>query len=256
VTPSPPRFAIVTGGSRGIGLATARALAARGDRVMLVARSEADLERATDDLRAAGADACHWAGDLAQADAAAAMVAHALEVSDGIDVCVMAAGIGHWGATREVSEDEWRETMAINLDAVFRITRAVLPSMIDRRRGHLVYVSSVLGRKGVANMAAYSASKAAVAAFGESVAAEVKPHGLKVTVIYPGTTDTGMREHQVRRPLSPDITDPDLQLAPEDVADAIAWATQVSDRAYPTALTLEPRGMAGEPTVAPRQPRT
>ena len=139
--------------------------------------------------------------------------------------------------------------MSVNLDGVFYTTKAVLPAMIDRGRGHIVYISSVLGRRGVPNMAAYSASKAAVAAFGESVAAEVKPAGVKVTVVYPGTTATTMREHQVQRPQTPDISDPELQLAPEDVADAIAWATNVSDRTYPTAVTIEPRGLAGLRTV-------
>jgi len=239
------RFALITGGSRGIGLATARALAARGDRVMLVARSEADLRRATEDLKAAGADTAYWAGDVAEPQSGQAIVDRALELADGIDVCVLAAGIGHWVSTHAMSDSQWRDTMSVNLDGVFNVTKAVLPSMIDRGRGHIVYISSVLGRRGVPNMAAYSASKAAVAAFGESVAAEVKPAGVKVTIVYPGTTVTTMREHQVQRPQTPDISDPELQLAPEDVADAIAWATGVSDRTYPTAVTIEPRGVAG-----------
>lgn len=239
------RFALITGGSRGIGLATARALAARGDRVMLVARSEADLRRATEDLKAAGAEASYWAGDVADPRSGHSIVHRALELADGIDVCVLAAGIGHWVPTHAMSDSQWRDTMSVNLDGIFHITRAVLPSMIDRGSGHIVYISSVLGRRGVPHMAAYSASKAAVAAFGESVAAEVKPAGVKVTIIYPGTTVTTMREHQVQRPQTPDISDPELQLAPEDVADAIAWATSVSDRTYPTAVTIEPRGVAG-----------
>jgi 3-oxoacyl-[acyl-carrier protein] reductase len=140
--------------------------------------------------------------------------------------------------------------MSVNVDGVYYTTKALLPEMIERGRGHLVFVSSVLGRKGVPNMSAYTASKAAVAAFAESVAAEVKPHGVKVTVVYPGTTATTMREHQARRPKTPDITDPELQLAPEDVADAIAWATRVSDRAYPTAVTVEPRGLAADPRTS------
>jgi len=243
------RFALITGGSRGIGLATGRALAARGDRVLLVARSEADLRRVTDDLKAAGAVAWYWAGDVADPRSGQAIVHRALELADGIDVCVLAAGIGHWVPTLAMSDSQWRDTMSVNLDGVFYTTKAVLPAMIDRGRGHLVYISSVLGRKGVPNMAAYSASKAAIAAFGESVAAEVKPAGVKVTVVYPGTTATTMREHQVQRPQTPDISDPELQLAPEDVADAIAWATNVSDRTYPTAVTIEPRGVAGPQTV-------
>lgn len=245
---SPRRGALITGGSRGIGLATARALAARGDRVFLVARSEEALQEAVFSVRADGGEAAYWVGDVTDASACEAMVAHGVEAVGSIDIAVLSAGIGHWAPMREMSLEQWRETMAINLDAAFYGTRALLPAMLERRRGHLVYVSSVLGRRGVPNMSAYGASKAAVAALGESVAAEVKPYGIKVTVIYPGTTATTMREHQVGRPQTPDITDPELQLTPEDVADAIAWATQVSERAYPTAVTVEPRGLGGAPS--------
>lgn len=238
------RAVLITGGSRGIGLATARRLAAAGDRIVLAARSEADLERAVGEIRRAGGEAWSWAGDVAQPDACEAMVRHALEAVGPIDVCVLGAGIGHWASVEAMTDEKWRSTMAVNVDAAFYTTRAVLPSMLAAGHGHLCYVSSVLGRRGVPNMAAYAASKAAVSAFAESVAAEVKPRGVKVTVIYPGTTATGMRDHQTSRPQTPDITDEDRQLSPDDVADAIAWAIGVSDRAYPTAVTIEPRGLA------------
>ena len=238
------RSALVTGGSRGIGLATARLFAARGDRVVLAARSAEDLDQAVAEIREYGGEAWAWAGDVTRSEACTAMVAHARDVAGGVDVCVLSAGLGHWAPIVATSDDQWRETMAVNVDAAFYTTRAVLPVMLEAGRGHLVYVSSVLGRKGVPNMAAYAASKAAVSALAESVAAEVKPQGIKVTVVSPGTTATGMRDHQVERPQTADITDPELQLAPEDVADAIAWATNVSDRAYPTAVTVEPRGLS------------
>ncbi|MDQ4034752.1 MAG: SDR family oxidoreductase [Chloroflexota bacterium] len=239
--------ALITGGSRGIGLATGRLLAARGDHVVLAARSGPDLEAAVAGIGEAGGSASAWAGDVTDPEACRAMVDQALGVAGGIDICVLSAGVGHWAPTVSMSDDEWRETMSVNADAAFYVTRAVLPSMIERGTGHLVFISSVLSRKGAPNMAAYAASKAAVAAFGESVAAEVKPLGIKVTVVSPGTTATGMRDHQVGRPQTPDITDPELQLAPEDVSDAIAWATSVSDRTYPTGVTIEPRGTAGSP---------
>jgi NAD(P)-dependent dehydrogenase (short-subunit alcohol dehydrogenase family) len=239
--------ALITGGSRGIGLATARVLAARGDHVVLAARPSPDLEVAVAGIGDTGGSASAWAGDVTDPEACRAMVDHARQVAGGIDICVLSAGVGHWVPTVSMSDGEWRQTMAVNLDAAFYVTRAVLPSMLERGTGHLVFVASVLGRKGAPNMAAYAASKAGVAAFGESVAAEVKALGIKVTVVSPGTTATGMRDHQVSRPQTPDITDPELQLAPEDVADAIAWATGVCDRSYPTAVTIEPRGTAGLP---------
>jgi NAD(P)-dependent dehydrogenase (short-subunit alcohol dehydrogenase family) len=238
------RAVLITGGSRGIGLATARRLAAAGDRIVLAARSEADLDSALIELRRAGGEAWSWAGDVAQPDACEAMVRHALDTVGPIDVCVLAAGIGHWASVKATTDEQWRSTMAVNVDGAFYTTRAVLPRMLEAGHGHLCYVSSVLGRRGVPNMAAYAASKAAVSAFAESVAAEVKPRGIKVTVFYPGTTATGMRDHQTSRPLTPDIADEDRQLSPDDVADAIAWAIGVSDRAYPTAVTIEPRGLA------------
>jgi len=239
------RVALVTGASRGIGLATARALAARGDRVVLTARSEHDLEREASRIRDTGGAAWHWAGDVTDPDDCEAMVTHAAEVAGPVDLCVMSAGLGHWMPTAGMPVAAWRETIALNLDAVFYTTRAVLPAMVERGTGHLVYLSSVLGRRGVPNMAAYSASKAAVAAFGESVAAEVKAGGIKVTVLYPGTAATGIRDHQSLRPQTPDITDSDLQLSADDIADAILWATTRSDRAIPSAVTIEPRGLSG-----------
>ena len=239
------RSVLITGGSRGIGLATARRLAADGDRIVLAARSAADVDRAVSEITEAGGTASGWTGDLTEPNACRAMVEHARKVAGGIDICVLSAGIGHWASTVSMTDEMWRSTMAINVDAVFYTTRAVLPVMLEAGGGHLVYVSSVLGRRGVPNMSAYAASKAAVSAFAESVAAEVKPRGIKVTVLAPGTTATGMREHQTDRPATPDITDPELQLAPEDVAEAIAWVTSVSDRAFPTAVTIEPRGTAG-----------
>jgi NAD(P)-dependent dehydrogenase (short-subunit alcohol dehydrogenase family) len=241
------RAALITGGSRGIGLATAKKLAARGDRVVLAARSAADLERAVAEIAVSGGTAWAWSGDVTDPRACVAMVQHARELAGAIDICVLAAGVGHWTPTDSMTDDQWQSTMAVNVDAVFYATRAVLPVMLAAGGGHLVYVSSVLGRRGVPNMAAYAASKAAVSAFAESVAAEAKPNGIKVTILYPGTTATGMRDHQTERPQSPDITDPELQLAPDDVADAIAWATSVSIRTYPTAVTIEPRGIDGMP---------
>lgn len=248
------RVVIVTGASRGIGLATARLLAARGDHVVLAARSEADLEGQAARIRREGGDAWTWAGDLTSAQACEAMVDHASRVAGPVDVCVMSAGLGHWMPTATMSDDAWRTTMAVNVDAVFFTTRAVLRGMLERGHGHLVYLSSVLGRKGVANMAAYCASKAAVAAFAESVAAEAKPHGVKVTVIYPGTTATGLRDQQVERPRTPDVTDLALQLSADDVADAIAWATSLPPRAFVTAMTIEPLGLAGVGRARPMAP--
>lgn len=239
------RVVLVSGASRGCGLAAARQFAARGDRVVLAARSRDALERAADEIRGAGGSAWTWAGDLRSAEGCADVVRWvSAEVGDP-DVVVLAAGIGHWGPAAELTDALWEDTRRINIDGVFYLTRAALKRMLPLGRGHLVYLSSVMARRGVPRMAAYAASKAAVATFADSLSAELKPTGIKVTTVYPGTTATSMRDHQEAqgRPLTPDITDVRLQLRPEDVAEAIVWATTLSATAYPTGVFLEPRGV-------------
>jgi 2,3-dihydro-2,3-dihydroxybenzoate dehydrogenase len=239
------RVVLICGASRGCGLAAARQFAARGDRVVLVARSRDALEQAADEIRAAGGSAWTWVGDLRSTEGCDEVVRWvSAEVGDP-DVVVLAAGVGHWGPTAELSDALWEETRRINIDGVVYLTRAALQRMLPRGSGHLVYISSVMARRGVPNMAAYAASKAAVATFADSLSTELKPTGVKVTTVYPGTTATSMRDHQAAqgRPLTPDITDPSLQLSPEDVAEAIVWVTLSSATAYPTGVFLEPRGV-------------
>jgi NAD(P)-dependent dehydrogenase (short-subunit alcohol dehydrogenase family) len=236
------RVVIVTGASKGIGLATAEQFAARGDRVVLVARSGADLGRAVEKIRADGGAAWSWAGDLTDSAQNTALVDWVSRTVGEPEVCVLSAGMGYWLPVVDTTDEQWAHTMRLNLDAVFFATRALLPGMVARRRGHLVYVSSVLAGRGAKNFGAYGASKAGVASFADSVASEAKRYGIKTTVIYPGSTQTTMRDHHAGRPQTPDITDPELQLSVDDVADAIVWLTGVSARAFPTALHLEPKG--------------
>ncbi|HET8616894.1 MAG TPA: SDR family oxidoreductase [Actinomycetales bacterium] len=238
------RVVLVTGASRGIGLAAAREFAARGDRVVLAARSEPALLEAVDSIRAAGGQAWCFAADLGEPDQCDEVVRFVEREVGPVDIAVLGAGVGHWTPTVDMADDAWRETQRINVDGVFLLTRSALKSMIARGSGHLVFISSVMAERGVPNMSAYTASKAAVASFAKSVAVEVKPLGVRVTVLYPGTTATTMREHQHGRPLTPDITEAELQLSAEDVAESVVWSTTRSERAQVSGLYLEPRGAA------------
>lgn len=237
------RTVVITGGSRGIGRAIAQRCVEAGDDVVVGARRREAVDEAVEELsKLGGGRVIGGTVDVASQESNDQFFAWVENECGTPDVCILSAGVGYWGPSGQFSPEDWRTTMRINVDGAFYGTRAVLDRMTERGSGHLVFFSSVLGKRGVPAMSAYAASKAAVATFAESVAIEAKPHGVKVTVMYPGTTATTMRDAQTERPQTPDITDPGLQLGPEDVADGVMWAINTSSRAFPTGLFLEPPG--------------
>jgi len=236
------RIVNLIGASRGIGRTTALRLAADRYRLVLCGRDSAALESTRAQIEEEGGQAWSRTLDITDASAVDEWFRWAAETTGVPDVCIMNAGVGHWGPIATMTDDQWHDTINVNLDGVFYCTRAALRFMIPAGRGHLVYLSSVMARRAVPNMAAYTASKAAVAALADSVGGEVRSQGIKVTVLYPGTTATEMRDHQVDRPQTRDIVEEDRQLAPEDIADAVAWALEASPRSFPTGIFLEPLG--------------
>ncbi|HYM69664.1 MAG TPA: SDR family oxidoreductase [bacterium] len=201
---------IVTGAGRGIGRAVAAELAAAGARLVLVARTKADLARAAQEI---GEDrATVVAGDVTDEATAAAAVAAAQKWGGRLDAVVNNAGIGWHGPTHEMPVDAWRRLMEVNLTGVFLFTRAALPVMLAQRRGHIVNIASGAGRLGMAESAAYSTSKFGLIGFTESVGLEVRGRGVKVSVVEPGSVQTKFSESTARR---------DWALRPEDVAGVV-----------------------------------
>lgn len=235
-TPFDPPVVLVTGASKGIGRAVSTALAATGTRVALVARDAAALASLAAEL---GPNSLAIPADVGDAAACEAMAATVLDRWGRIDGCVCSAGVGHWGMVHEFPPDRWAETMRVNVDGTFYTVRAVLPAMLAQGSGHVVTVSSVYGRKGSPGFAAYCASKYAVIGFSESLALEVKPRGIKVTVVEPGTVDTGFRDGMTNRPMTGLLGHPEKMLTPEDVAGAIVWALSSSPTAVPDEIRLD-----------------
>ena len=201
---------IVTGAGRGIGRAVARELADAGARLVLVARTTADLARVAEDL---GEDrAAVVAGDVTDEATAAAAVARAREWGGGLDGVVNNAGIGWSGRVHEMPLDEWRRLMDVNLTGVFLFTKAALPVLLARRRGHIINIASGAGRLGMAGSAAYSASKFGVIGFTEAVGLEVRNSGVKVSVVEPGSVQTAFSAGAAAR---------DWALQPADVARVV-----------------------------------
>jgi len=201
--------AIVTGGGRGIGAATARALSALGARVTVFARSEAEMAAV---VREGGA-ALAVAGDVSREEDVARLVA-AHEAGLGpCHVLVNNAGVLARGRVEDLSPEAWRRVLEVNLTGAFLCARAVVPGMRKRRRGRIVNVASISGTLGTPEATAYNASKWGLIGFTKSLAEELRPDGIQVLSVSPGSVDTEMLR---ATPFPPAMT-------AEDVARVIAW---------------------------------
>lgn len=183
---------IVTGASKGIGRATARQFARTGARVALVARNAALLEEVRKEIEQAGGEALVLPADVRNEGEVRKVVERTLQEWGRIDVLVNNAGVAYLGALGEIGTAELREMVDVNLVGTLFCIRAVLPHFVANRGGHIVNVSSVLGKRGVPRQAVYSASKAAILGLSEALRSELSPHGITVTSFCPSSTETEM----------------------------------------------------------------
>jgi short-subunit dehydrogenase len=172
---------LITGASSGIGAATARAVAAAGGRMVLTGRDRQRLAAVAEETGGVA-----FAADITQP----------FSCTEPVDVLVNNAGIGWAGAFLEMSEADIERLIAVDLTAQIRLTRAVLPGMIERGRGHLVFVSSIAGATGVRHEAVYAATKAGLMIFADSLRLELAETGIDVSIIVPGVIDTPFFERR------------------------------------------------------------
>ena len=178
-----PSRALVTGGGRGIGAGIARELAAAGWHVTVTGRTPEQVESVAGEI---GGDAV--VGDVSKADDVGRMIAAA----EPIDLLVANAGVALWEDTWETDPDDWWHVLEVNVRGVYLTCRLALPGLIERGGGRIVITGSGAAYLPGSTSGAYSASKAAVCRFGEVLAAQVEPHGVKVFVISPGLVKTEM----------------------------------------------------------------
>lgn len=181
---------IVTGASSGIGAETARAFARRGWTVVLAARREQRLEQVARDVQQAGGEAMVQATDVSNRNEVQALAAGAVERFGRIDVLVNNAGFGVFGRAHELDERDLRDVFETNLFGLWYGIAAVTPVMIEQGRGHIFNVSSVIGKRGTPYHGAYCATKFAVNGLTESARVELKPLGVRMTLICPTRTAT------------------------------------------------------------------
>jgi NAD(P)-dependent dehydrogenase (short-subunit alcohol dehydrogenase family) len=203
------RTAIVTGGGRGIGAAVAHDLTRRGARVTVFARSASELHRV---VREGGATHA-VIGDVASEEDVDRLL-HDHERSAGAcDVLVLAAGVLERGRVEAMRPEAFRRVLEVNLTGAFLSCRAVVPGMRARRRGRIIGIASISGHLGTPEASAYNASKWGLIGFAKSLAEELKPDGIQVMTVSPGSVDTRML---AQTPFPP-------AMSPEDVARVVGF---------------------------------
>ncbi len=198
--------ALVTGGSSGIGAATARLLAASGAQVLVAGRDPERLQAICDETGGLALP-CDLAAPQGPADLASAALRAAATLrppsgdgpgAEGIDVLVNNAGLGWAGPIGDIPAEKVAELVAVNLTAPMQLTRLLMPGMVARGQGRVVFVSSIAGATGVRGEAVYAATKAGLGYFAESIAYELNGHDVRVSVVVPGVIDTPFFERRGR----------------------------------------------------------
>ncbi len=220
--------ALITGGSRGIGRATAILFARAGADVAInfLHREQKALE-VKDKVNELGRDCLVLKADISQKDQVERSVRTLLTEWNQIDILVNNAGVWTYGEVGNMDDATWRETMELNLDAVFFLCNAVVPIMKKKKVGGIINVSSTAGVRGEAFHSHYAASKGAIISFTKSLAAELAPEGIRVNCVAPGWVDTEMCEEVFQIPGYREKVESSIPLKrippPEDIAGPILF---------------------------------
>jgi NADP-dependent 3-hydroxy acid dehydrogenase YdfG len=234
MTPA-PRTAIVTGASRGIGRAVAQAFAEHGIRVALIGRSERSLREAADPL---GKNALTVECDVADARSVDAMVDRVrAELGDAPDIIVNNAGSFRLSAAHATEPSDFADALEVNLVAPFRVIRAFLPTMRDRKRGHIVNIGSIADRMAFPENGAYAASKFGLRGLHEVLRAELTSSGVRATLVSPGPVDTSLWD-EIDPDNRPGFSPRASMLRPEAVAAAVLYAVTQPDEVNVDELRL------------------
>jgi NAD(P)-dependent dehydrogenase (short-subunit alcohol dehydrogenase family) len=209
--------AVITGASSGIGLATARRMAAAGAAVVLGARRAERLDEAVSGIRRAGGSAEAVVTDVTSERDVARLVSRTLDAFGRLDIMVCNAGFGYYGTLEETDPSIMHRMMDVNFHGTFLAARAALPHFRRQQRGHLVIVSSIVGRRGIASMSGYSATKAAQVGLAESLRTEFAGSAIHVSVVMPVSTETEFRDAMTR-----DFGYSARGLGPRQPADTVA----------------------------------
>ena len=230
------RTALITGGSKGIGLGIAHSLVEQGMRVVITSRHGQEAEQQAARLSEMGpGSAVGVEADVRDLAAQERSVQRLLDEWGRLDVLVANAGIGAFASIEDMSPEQWRDTIDINLTGVFNSVKAAIPAL-KTSKGYLITIASLAGTNFFAGGAAYNASKFGLVGFTQAVMLDLRQHGIKVTTIMPGSVATYFNDHQP--------------------GDADAWKIQPEDLGQMTVdlLRMHPRTLPSKIEVRPSMP--
>jgi len=219
--------ALITGAGKGIGKATAIALAKEGVNVALLARTESDLKQTAFEIESLGVNVAFATADVASLEQVENAVEKLTNELGTFDILINNAGTGKFGKFLELTPEEWKHIIDVNLMGVYHVTRAVLPQLIEKNSGDIINISSTAGQKGAPVTSAYSASKFGVLGLTESLALEVRKHNIRVTALTPSTVATELAFKE-------NLTDgnPEKVMQPEDLAEFIVAQLKLHPRVF------------------------
>jgi len=223
---APARVVAITGASAGIGRATALRLGRDGASLVLSARRTDELARVAAEIEAAGGHALPLVADVTSEADMSNLVERAVEQFGGLDVMVCNAGFGIAGSVDQVSSTQMRRLIDVNYLGTFYAARAAVPVFRRQGRGHLIIVSSIVGKRGVPFMGAYAATKFAQVGLAECLRAELAGTAIHVSIVFPVSTDTEFFDVMSRETGTPVTRAFGPRQRVEDVADAIARAIE------------------------------
>lgn len=229
------QVALVTGGSRGLGLAIAKALSREGAAVACLARDGEELERAVAGLTSDGARAIAVPADVTAGDEVEGAVRATVDRLGRLDIVVLNAGTWQGALIHETSESTWDLLLDLNLKGAFLTLRAAVPILVQQRRGTIIGIGSLGGWVGQPGAAAYAASKWGLRGLLESAALELKPHRIRVSLVHPHNMNTA------GKPIATDAPERERMLETSDVASLVAWICTAPDYASVGNVTIWPR---------------
>jgi 3-oxoacyl-[acyl-carrier protein] reductase len=219
--------ALITGAGKGIGKAIAIALAKEGVNVILISKTQADVDQLSTEISNLGVKTLALSADVSDITSINTAVEKALAEFTNIDILINNAGIAAFGKFLELEPTAWEKIIQVNLMGTYYTTRAVLPNMIERQTGDIINISSTAGLNGNALTSAYSASKFAVMGLTDSLMQEMRKHNIRVTALTPSTVATDLA-------LDLNLTDgnPEKVMQPEDIAELIIAQLKLNRRVF------------------------